>query len=945
MANILTPAQRGLVIESLNQDRSCNYSRLEYYLKQIISGRDVTFETRSDQPFVVSSQEAWGIILPWAQGEGNLPVGDRKDLFNVGSRATKLLDYLETNISGKAAETAASYHLILDQAENEVTPSFPSQNPQDYGYQKIYDLRKLQVQILQAGIIGKIYTNLEKSDILAGVPASSRNHVLRMFAAAHQNFRYNPSNALENFTPEKIHQLLLHTPGVKDINSVIRLFYSDGSQKDIKTIVETIESSISEQYPGKEAEYLADMAAMRKITSLSPSMGSVSYLVNNINIHATPAEKIKLIRSIKSQIVGGALGSHASGDALLKAALKSAGFPVPSDLNASVYKSLLPYLEELEVRERHILLGSDLLERDSRILSTAKLAKEIGVDLKTPWLSKRELDRITASLAGNLSLEEAFSLEYSKGSAADIRKLAQFTDLMDKHADYKIYNDSVNGSLWYSFRNIRDKARGRYLSVKLPIDRFTGKLWAGYNDVTDYIFSPIDKLGQWWEKQQELRPWLDPLKLISKRASLYQTNVAINLHAWAIGVSASSWFSTSGFAGHFADFTEGFIKHKGDWDSATSFFLNRKWGNVLDWSTKTITAGKHQTVKSLKISIANTIWSGFSKMAPELSAKLLAGALGNTLKTFLLGELTLGASIAIQVGWEAIKGGFSSIIKFARDVLGGNSANLFGTIPLLLGSLFVAVNVVLGGIPVAIIISFKLLKIALKMMWDFFVALLALSALVTISLIAFFTFMWFSILSPTFHLDSGAAQIITSILCDDDQVDVGVKTEVKSNKSSVASCADCLVKYLTACYGGGKLTGSLVTSKFGCLLASKLVPGAAEAIKASAVGYNWLQCVGFAKAAAICGGGDLPGQAVASGYIRNQTPGYKFVQGAEWCVPGDFGIIDGPIGHIFVVSSNNSKSNASGMLTGIDANFVGDGVVSNNTPFPASMVAGCLKKI
>jgi len=934
MVNYSTEAQKKarnlLIVESLNLDKAANYSRLEYYLKQIASGRDVTFETRSDQPFSVPAQEAWGIILTWAQGEGSLPVGDGKDLFNLRSRATKLLDYLQTNVSGKTAEAAASYQLILDQANNKITPTFPSQDPQDYNHQKIYSLRRIQMDILQAGAIGKIYTNLEKSKILAGVPAESRNYVLRMFAAGSQNFRYNPSNSMENFTPEKIHQLLLHTPGINNINSIIRLFYSNAAKEDIKVITETIESSIREY---GETKYQKEMETLHNLAAFSPSLSTVSYLINNIDIHATPAEKIRLIRNLKSQIIGSASTSHQTGDALLKAALKSAGFPVPEDINTSVYKSLIPYLEELEVKERHLLLGSELSDHDSRLLATKKLTEEIGVGLDTPWYTKNELDQITAKIAGDKSLQEAFDLEYSKGDGANLLVLTELSDLMGKHRDYQIYHDSLSGNLWYKARDIWGLGVGNFQAVKQPLDRFAGKLWAGYDKIDDFIFSPIKKFDKWWEKQQELRPWLDPLKLVSTRWTNYQTNIAINLHAWAIGISTSSWFSTSGFAGHIADFTEGFTKYKGDWNQAGSFFIQRKWGNTLDWATKTFT--KHKDFKGLKVSIANTVWNGFSKMAPELSAKMLSGALANTIKTFLLGELTLGATIAIQVGWEAIKAGFGTLVKFAKGVLEGNTANLYGTIPLILGSVFLAINAVLGGIPAALVVSFKLLKVALKMMWDLFLALLALSALVTICLVAFFTLVWYGLISPTFNIDSGAGELAINIACNL----AGSEAPSESSNPKLAA-GKCVFQLLDGLginpLNKGNAVGAAFTS-FATALGNQAA--AAEAAR-SATEYLAFQCVGFDVVVSMMtgGGGTFTN---AKDLDTIEPGGYDFVAGVGSCSPGDFFVDkNGTWGHTGLFVSVEGAN-----IICLDANSDGHGLVRDEATcrWPTSRIAGCLK--
>lgn len=188
-------------------------------------------------------------------------------------------------------------------------------------------------------------------------------------------------------------------------------------------------------------------------------------------------------------------------------------------------------------------------------------------------------------------------------------------------------------------------------------------------------------------------------------------------------------------------------------------------------------------------------------------------------------------------------------------------------------------------------------------------------------------------IKSTFNLDSGITQFVTSILCDDSE-------DETAPTNSIVSCASCLVDYLTACYGQEVTSSDMQTTGIGCLLAKAVAPEVAAEIEASATSYNYLQCVGFVQAAVACSGGSLEGRAVAADYITSPASGYRYVSGAASCQPGDIGLIDGDIGHIFVVGSNNNAT-----INAIDANYVCNGCVSSNTPLPASSVAGCMKKI
>ena len=949
MANKLTTAQRNLVIEALNLDKAANYSRLEYYLKQIISGRDVAFETRARDPFVVSSGEAWEIIVVWSQSEGSLPVGDRKSIINARSRATKLLGYIQTNVSGNAVEAAANFELIKEQATNRLTPTFPSQDPQDYNLQKIYNLRHIQEKIVEAGIIGKIYTNLEKAEILKGVPEKSRNYVLRMLAAGHQNLRdplrseigrttkEREKTRFTDFTPEKIHQLLLHAPGsTGDINQIIRLFYSNSSQEEINTIIEVFETTISKEFKGRESEYQKEMSSFYSISSLAPGISSISYLVNCVDIHATQSERAAFAKSLRSQIISAASGNHhLSGEILVQNALRSAGL---SDMSLSSFNIISSYIEEIEIKERHLLLGSNLGDHDSRLLATSSLAAEIGVDLTTPWVKYSELEKITERLTGSKSidsLQKAFDEEFALGNDANLQRLSELAILMGKHTDYKIYQGAVGSNLGYKLQEMLSKGAGNYLAVRQPIDKFTQKTWGGISNIDDLIHYPQHRLAKWIEKTTERFPWLNPGAYIAGKWVSYQTGIALKIHSWAINLTTSTttaWIKS--FAGHISDFTEGFIKHEASWSGATTFFVQRKIGNVLDWSAKVLSKGKHATTKSLKISIANTIWSGFSKMAPELSAKMLAGTLGATIKTFLLGELTLGASIAIQVGWEAIKSGFSGLIKFIKSIASGDSSNLWGMGAMALGSLFLAFNTLLGGIPAALIVTFKILGTALKIIWDLFLALLALSAITAICLIIFFTLIWSGLINSTFNLDSNSSpyqQLVAGIICNE-------------GGGGPGSAAVCIADYLIQCKLSPLNASLLSGSGWKCLLAqSTLTQNAKDAIEYSTAGNTYFQCVGMAAAYVGQAYNLAFPQINAKDYANNAPKGFKWASGGGSCQPGALFVdTGGTYGHIGVVTEC-----ANANIVCVDANYAGPGVTRNNDTcrYPTGSIAGYLIKI
>lgn len=935
---------------ALALDRNSNFGRLEYYLKQIIVNRDITFELAGDEVIVIPARKAWEIIVSWSQGEGNLPVGDRDARFNIRSRATRLLDYIQTNIAGKTSEAAANYHHILEQSEKKIVPTNPATTDADKNLERIYNLRHLQTEILQAGLIGKLTTRFDQGEVFKRLPASDRKIVLQMIAAANANFRYVPKEGYQNFAPEKLHQMLLHNPSVGNFNQIMRLAYSKEAQDDFRKISSAIDQTFTEDYGGDEEAFQKDNNLVRSLGRVAPSLSSLTYLINSVQTDATPAEKELIIRNLRTQLLNAAGGEHQSGRDVMAAALRASG--MDSSL-ASYFDNISPYLEEIQVKQRHQLLGSNLSDQDSRLIATSGLAADIGVDLTIPWLKEVDLNSVTERVTSEVAeefykenpsevngsksfdLQKAFNYEISKGKDANLERLGEISELMGKHSDFRLYHNTVDGNFWYQVQELWGKGTGNYLAVKQPIDRFTGKVWGGISNIDDVIRWPARSFVKWQENLEEKYPWLNPAKLISEKWVGYQTGIALSIHKWAIKAATSdAWFKS--FAGHIADYTEGFVKHEANWGGAGVFFVQRKLGNTLNWATKFATRGKHATFSSLRVSVAKTVWSGFSKMAPGLSAKLAANGLSKIIIGIIGGEMTAGVSIAIQIGWEVLKFGFDTVKKFLTD--SKFRERFINRIPLMVGMAVSSSLIFLAGIPAAIVAGVGVAGAAILAFLQAIILSLAplfgLAAAIALGAVAFIVLFWHILISPTFNLDAntGLAQIFTSIVCDEDKT-------AEVNKT--ASCANCLVKYITACYGSGKISGSLMSSKgIGCLIASKLAPNVAQAIQDSAVHEGWLQCIGFARAAALCGGASsFEGRVVAAGYINNAPPGFKYVSGAGSCKPGDLGLIDGDIGHIFVWGNPNGSS-----VDAIDANYVCDGCVSDKNPIPLSRVAGCLKR-
>ncbi len=950
---IPNPDQVKKIQNALARDKQSNFNALEYYLKQVIVNRDVTFALVGGEELVVPAREAWRLIVDWSQGEGELPVGDRQSYINIRSRATKLLDYLQTNVSGKTAEAAGSYRLILDQANTPAKLPLPGTNPLDQtsNLQKVFDLRRKQIELLESKFLNPLTTNLSKSKLLAGISdAPTRAMVLQMLAAGNANFRYIPKEGYQNFTAEKIHQLLLHQPGIRNTSAVMRLAYSKTAQEDFKELSSIINKTIEDTYPDEE-KYQQDMTSLRSLSGLSPTLDSISYLVKGAGVSADPAETEALIKSIRSQIIFAARGEHVDGRYLIKNALKAAGFP---EITVDYFTKLVPYVEEIQIKQRHLLLGSDLSDHDSRLLATSDLAAEIGVDLTTPWIKEKELNQITeraiSSTAeeyytanpsknkGNepFNLQKAFDFEYAKGPAANPHKLAEFTNLMSKHRDFGLYHKSVDGNFGYQFQEFLSKGIGNYRAIKQPVDRFTEKVWGGIESIDDIIRGPQRKLANWWDETQEKYPWLNPAALISGKLVEYQTGIALKIHAWAIKVSTSNaWFRS--FAGHVADFTEGFIKHDAHWSGAGSFFISRKIGNTLDWATKFASKGKHGTFTSLRFAMANKVWDGFSKLAPNLSTKMATDGFKKIIIGIIGGEMTMGVSIAIQVGWEVIKYGFGFIKKFLTDQKFRDK--FFRTAPLLIGGAISASLLFVSGLPAAIVAGASIVGAAimagLQLIIMSLAPLFALAALVAFSIVTFFTILWYGLIAPTFNIDSGPGQIVANIVC----TLAGQEAPGSSTNPRLAA-GKCVFELLSK-VGINPLNRENSGGVNFATFAQGLGNGAAaEEARYSAQTYGAFQCVGFDVVVNVMTGGS--NGFTHAKYLNTIEPsGCNFVDGVGSCAPGDYFVdTGGDWGHTGLFVSLEGAN-----IVCLDANSDGHGLVRDETTcrWPTSRIAGCLK--
>ncbi len=360
---------------------------------------------------------------------------------------------------------------------------------------------------------------------------------------------------------------------------------------------------------------------------------------------------------------------------------------------------------------------------------------------------------------------------------------------------------------------------------------------------------------------------------------------------------------------------------------------HKVWGQALSWAaakTGMSSVFKYAGKTSAGLAVRYTA-NAAARIAVRFLLKIGGKALakiGIKAITALLAAGTIiggifSAVAIISLVFDLLKLGYDFVKRFIQDVN-------FRKMVLKIGATVGAVVLAIQSLPWAVLVAALLAPILL-------------ACAVSLILVASFTLL-FNTSKMTMQLDSGVTQFITSILCQNSEEGpastASAPTAPPLASSSIISCASCLVDYLTACYGQ-EVTGSdMQTTGIGCLLAKAVAPDVAAEIEASAIGYDYLQCVGFVQAAVTCSGGSLEGRAVAADYITNPSAGYSYVSGAGSCQPGDIGLIDGDIGHIFIVGSNNNAT-----INALDANYVCSGCVSSNTPLPASSVAGCMKKL
>lgn len=947
----ISPEVRSAFNNILDIDSAGGYHQLAYYLKSIICNRPISIEAPGINGLVeIPADEAWQLIQTWStDNEANLPMGDRG---TRARRATRLLSYLELNVQGKAREAAAAHQAILESVRTAPLKNLTPPTPAGASLKKMLELRDAQYKLLQDKYLGKLETAIQQTAFLKRFKSDPYTYSILsgLLAANSANLINQPNNAA---LADEIARLTQYHGGNGSLNNAAHLAYAreiaqKGGELDqlIRTIQDVTENTYGDNAKGRKA-YREDIAKLTSLTHLV-NVSHIPELVNLIAPAASTSDKQKLSQALRSSIVGSTDNDYVSPSEILTRAANISGVP---ESQLTHLERLTPLIEEVRFSELHNTITGGLREQDPKIYATLNLSADTGVSAHIPWLKNEDIDARAVLLINKYGLKDGESFknridqELAKGADADFVLISELSKQISDQEQYRYYQQSLSSNGLYYLRDKLGKAQGIIRSATQPAERFYERTNTHIYNIQETLNRPFNSVGDWLIDIQNKFPVLNPAKYINDKITGAQLWVAGQILDWSSKLASKTTSSGSkvwyaGIFQHISDFSGAFIHSEAQWSEASFHFIQIKFGNVLDWGAKKAGYASFQAVKA---KVGTTIWNGFVKIAPGMASKINTGAFAKIIASFTLGELTAGTSILLQVAGTVVWEGLKGVWKFFTDsgwrarfidnlpvyALAGSLISGLATIPgLIIGGAIALGSAIVGGLSA---ISTALLS-------------LFIPAMITAGILLGSALLINQSLQTTARLDVGTAltQLVSEILCDEESAGAEVGTASSTpTRSSVASCAECLVKYLNACYGAGRtLTGPLVTSNIGCLVAAKLAPDVVDAIQRSAVGYNWLQCIGFARASARCGGNDLPGQPVASGYITGTTPGYKFTQGAQWCQPGDFGIIDGVVGHIFVVKLNNG-----GTITGIDANYVDDGVVSNNTPFPSSMVAGCLKKL
>ena len=927
------PAQQAIFQDLLLRDSSGNHQLLAYYLKLILSNRPIELKMPDETPFTISPESAWNEILKWNEKAG-LPMGDR------GSRkirASRLLNYLDL-VQGTTREAATNFQAIKDSVDtlSKTTPT----TVRGQNIKKIVDIRKLQLEIHNRQTIGQLASQLEQTSFIKRFASDRPTQIALagLFAANAANFING--DVPKHVMAQEITKLVqLNAGRTNGLNNAAHLAYSQAAQeKELAEITDSIGKFVSSKYKSRD-EFIKETGRISHYSHIL-TVGDIPELLDMLAPTATPQTRQNLALALQTTIIRSTGDYYTNGETILSHAFNLAGLPEAEAKNLS---SLAPFLEEIRGTELHNTISGDLNENDPRILNTLSVSGEVGVSAHIPWLTREDLDAQAVILQkkyGSENLSKTLSQEIDAGEGADFEKISAIKKLFSDTEQYNHYTRTIADNPLYYLRDKIGKTKGRFAAVRAPIDRFSQKIGKKIWAVDDFVHAPFKYVADQLAKLEEKAPLLNPGKFIYDKFSGAQLWVAAKVLDWSDSLIGKGHWA-SGMLSHVSDFTRGFITEGGSWSGANFVFVQKKWGDLLDWGAKK--AGNKAGWAGVKASIGTKLWDGFGKLSPGLAEKISAGSLSKLVTSFMAGTLSAGTTLLIQVGLMTIGAGLKKIWYLITNKNGAR-ARFVNKLPLYIAGATTFLAAAPGAI-VAGLVAFG--SGALALIGGAISALFTsifLPALIAVGSMILAFFLLFQIFNTTIHLDSGVSEFVTNIICDNTGnptipgVDTSPSTTTTSGKPTLAK-AVCLAKYLNACYGQS-VTSSNISRGLSCLATYAIAPAAIAEIQGSATSFTYLQCVGFVKAVVAWAGTSISSHN-ACGYVEDP----RFVSGLGGVSPGDAIVFkssgtcsnEAP-GHIGILLED-----AGATICLVDANQVCSGCVSEKNCLPKTNVAGYLR--
>lgn len=643
-------------------------------------------------------------------------------------------------------------------------------------------------------------------------------------------------------------------------------------------------------------------------------------------------EQKKLAESILRQLVkDGHTNQFVSARSLIENAARASGLTDSQAIALANQLYSAPLGAALDYRLAET--RTNLLSLDSRNLADRQLINKgllptIPTDPNTHQASVAKFlaDFNQTHSSGAKTLDEAYQIEQSSGAPSPLL-LGRINHLRDDDffisistsADRRLARTSQFGHKLLHWSDKLRETEARFydkwfeFEEKLPWNRASRAVFRWYDKLAEKAIVSIKRKGK------------DDLKI-----------PLLNLTGWAF----DSWHNFKkgwvhkqlirlrGTTSIFGKFSQTIFRNysKGDYTIGGMFY---------SWTRETVGKGLNWLAKKAGYATAKELGKAIIGKASEMGGKLLIKLGGRALLD--LGVKAGGKLIASLLAAGTVIGGIFSavaivslvfdLLKFGFQFLKEFFTNInFQKQVLKIGAWITGIGATIATIPLGLMLA------------TIFGSLLSLALLAFAwagGLLAGFTLLYHLSVQIIPGLDSKVTQIFTSIVCDQNNEGGGNPT---------ASCASCLVKYLTECYGQ-EVTGSdFETNGVSCLIAKTIAPDVAEIIEQSATSFTYLQCVGFVQASISCGGGSLAGNN-ACGYIGSSPAGWKYVAGTSGIKSGNPCMLassgtcsDGAPGHIFIVGEENCGD----VVCALDANQVCSGCVSADSRIPISQVAGCL---